>query len=106
MDKVKQELSSKECLGVISRVEEPSDWCFGIVVVPNRAGDVCVCIDFTNLNVSVRRGKYIRPSVEETLGKLAGARIFSKLDANMGFWQILLTKDSVKYTTFITPDII
>lgn len=43
------------------------------------------------------------PSVEEMLGKLAGARIFSKLDANMGFWQIPLTEDSAKYTTFITP---
>lgn len=33
---------------------------------------------------------------------LAGARIFSKLDANMGFWQIPLTADLVKLTTFIT----
>lgn len=34
---------------------------------------------------------------------LAGARIFSKLDANMRFWQIPLTEDSAKLTTFITP---
>lgn len=72
------------------------------MVAPKKAGDVRICVDLTNLNVSVRREKYILPSVEETLGKLAGARIFSKLDANMGFWQIPLTKDS-KYTTFITP---
>ena len=54
----------------------------------------------SKLNKSVCREKYILPSVEETLGKLAGAKIFSKLDANMGFWQIPLTKDSAK---FITP---
>lgn len=29
--------------------------------------------------------------------------MFSKVDANMGFWQVPLTKESAKYTTFITP---
>lgn len=35
------------------------------------------------------------------LGSLTGANIFSKLDANMGFWQIHLAKESAKLTTFI-----
>lgn len=48
-----------------------------------------------------QREKYILPSVEETLGRLAGARIFSKLDANVGFWQIPLTEDSAKWPNFI-----
>ena len=39
------------------------------------------------------------PKVDETLAQLAGAKVFSKLDANCGFWQIPL----VSYlTTFIT----
>lgn len=103
MDKVKQELSRMESLGVISRVEDPTDWCAGIVVVPKKTGAVRICVDLTKLNESVCREKYILPSVEETLGRLAGAQIFSKLDANMGFWQIPLTEDSAKFTTFITP---
>ena len=47
--------------------------------------------------------KVILPSVKHTLGMLVGATVFSKLDANMGFWQVPLTKESAKYTTFITP---
>lgn len=103
MDKVKQELARMEELGVISRIEEPTDWCSGMVVVPKKTEDVRICVDLTHLNESVCREKYILPSVEETLGRLAGASIFSKLDANMGFWQIPLTENSAKYTTFITP---
>lgn len=43
------------------------------------------------------------PSVEHTLGQVTGAKIFSKLDANSGFWQIKLTEESKLLTTFITP---
>lgn len=103
MGKVKAEIERMEKMGVISKIEEPTDWCAGMVVVPKKAGTVRICVDFTKMNESVCREKFILPSVEHTLGMLAGATVFSKLDANMGFWQIPLTKESAKYTTFITP---
>ena len=43
------------------------------------------------------------PSVDHTLAQLAGARVFIKLDANSGFWQIGLPPESSALTTFITP---
>ena len=46
---------------------------------------------------------YPLPSVDETLAQLAGAKVFSKLDANSGFWQIPLPSASHLLTTFITP---
>ena len=55
------------------------------------------------LNKSVLREVYPLPKVDETLAQLAGARIFSKLDVNSGFWQIPLSKPSRLLTTFITP---
>ncbi len=42
------------------------------------------------------------PSVEQILAKLAEAKVFSKLDANSGFWQIPLSPESSQLTTFIT----
>uniref|UniRef100_A0A8C5D510 Gypsy retrotransposon integrase-like protein 1 n=1 Tax=Gouania willdenowi TaxID=441366 RepID=A0A8C5D510_GOUWI len=93
-----------ERLGVISRVEEPTDWCCGMVVAPKKDKEkVRICVDMTPLNESVCRERYILPSVEQTLGMLTGAQYFSKLDANMGFWQIPLSKESAPLTTFITP---
>ena len=41
--------------------------------------------------------------MDETLAQLAGSQIFSKLDANSGFWQIPLAKKLRYLTTFITP---
>eukprot|EP00731_Ephydatia_muelleri_P032566 Em0024g110a len=41
--------------------------------------------------------------VDDILAQLAGAKCFSKLDANSGFWQIPLTEKSRLLTTFLTP---
>lgn len=71
MPKVKNELELMEKIGVISRVEEPTDWCLGMVVVPKKNSDPRICVDLTKLNESVRREKYILPSVEQSLGSLA-----------------------------------
>ena len=64
---------------------------------------VRICVDLTKLNESVRREKHDLPSVNQTLGRLAGAKVFTKLDANSGFWQIPLAHSSQEFTTFITP---
>ncbi|XP_061135154.1 polyadenylate-binding protein-interacting protein 1 isoform X4 [Syngnathus typhle] len=92
-----------ESIGVISRVEEPTEWCSGMVPVPTKSDSVRICVDLTHLNEAVCREKYILPSVEQTLGSLTGAKVFSKLDANRGFWQVPLAPESAHYTTFITP---
>ena len=101
--KVKEELDKMESLGVISRVEEPTEWCSGMVVVPKKAGTVRICVDFCALNESVLKEVHPLPTVDETLAHLNGATVFSKLDANSVFWQIPLSDNSKHLTTFITP---
>lgn len=58
-------------------------------------------MDYTGLNEYVCRENLALPSVEQSLGMLA--KVFNKLVANMGFWQISLLEESAKLTTFITP---
>ena len=103
MKQVKNELERMEQLGVIARVSEPTAWCAGMVVVPKPNNKVRICVDLTRLNQSVCRERHPLPAVEQTLAQLAGARVFSKLDANSGFWQIPLSCESASLTTFITP---
>ena len=92
-----------ESLGVISKVSEPTSWCAGMVIVPKCSGDVRLCVDLKALNESVMRKAHSIPKVDSTLAQLSGAAVFSKLDANSGFWQIPLSDDSKLLTTFIIP---
>ena len=103
LTKVKEELSRMEQMQIISKVDEPTEWCAGMVVVPKANGKVRICVDLTNLSESILREFHPLPSVDHILAQLSGATMFSKLDANSGFWQIGPSPESAKLTTFITP---
>ena len=49
--KVKEELQRMERLEVITKIEEPTDWCAGMVVR--------ICVDVTKMNESVKRERHI-----------------------------------------------
>ena len=60
-------------------------------------------MDLKALIGNVLRKTHPIPKVDDTLAQLTGAAVFSKLDANSGFWQIPLSEESKSLTTFITP---
>ena len=62
-----------------------------MVVVPKKTGGVRIC---KPLNQNVLREVYPIPKVDESLAQLAGATIFSTVDAVSGFWQIPLAEES------------
>ena len=97
------ELERMEQLGVIEQIEEPTEWCSPCIVVPKPSGRIRVCIDFTRLNAAVKREYHPLPVIDETLGRLKDAHVFSKLDANSGYWQMKLLPQAQKLTAFITP---
>ena len=68
-----------EKLGVVSKINSPTDWCAGMVVVPKSNGKVRICVDLTRLNDSVCRERHPLPAVDQTLAQLAGAKIFQSL---------------------------
>ena len=66
---------------VISKVQKPTPWCAGIVVVPKKTGTICISVDLKQLNRNVQQEVHPLPTVDDTLAQLAGAKIFSTLDA-------------------------
>ena len=62
--KVKKELSRMEFLGVISKVNKPTQWCAGIVVVPKKVGAIRICVDLKPLNDDVFREVHPLPKLK------------------------------------------
>lgn len=102
-NKVKNELQRLEKMRVIQKVTEPTEWVNSLVVVQKQNKDVRLCLDPRELNKSILREHFPMKTVEEVAAKVKDAKIYSVLDASNGYWQIRLTKDCQKYTTFNSP---
>ncbi|MCG8047630.1 MAG: RNase H-like domain-containing protein [Candidatus Thiodiazotropha endolucinida] len=102
-EKVKSELKRMEAEGVIKKQTQPTDWVNSMVVVPKSNGKVRICIDPRDLNKAVLREHYPMKTIDDILMEIPEAKVFSKLDAVSGYWQICLSHDSEKLCTFNTP---
>ena len=102
-DSLKEELERMTTLGVIRKIEEPTDWVNSMVCVKKKNGELRICMDPKDLNENIKREHYQIPKREEIYSEMAGARYFLKLDASHGFWQLKLDESSTKYCTFTHP---
>ncbi|XP_036329901.1 uncharacterized protein K02A2.6-like [Rhagoletis pomonella] len=100
---LRKKLDEMVKLNVIKKVDEPTPWCAPLVIVPKNNGEIRLCVDLTKLNSALEREIHPMPVADHTLAQLSGAKLFSKLDANSGFWQIKLNEKSQPLTTFLTP---
>lgn len=100
---VQTELAKLEQDGAIRRVTNPTPRDAGLFMVPKSSGGYRVCIDFTKLNQVVPRERHVLPTVDQVLGLLGDAAVFSKLKVTSSFHQVKLSKDSQELTMFITP---
>ena len=88
---------------VIHRVQGPSEWTAPIVPVMKKTGDVRTCVNLKRLNEALVPEKFVMPTMDELLPKLAGATVFTKLDVSSGFWSIPSDNESSHLTCFLTP---
>ena len=65
-----------------------SPWCNAVVLVRKKDGTLRFCIDFRHLNASTKMESYPIPKCPETMESLVGARYFSTMDLESGFWQV------------------
>lgn len=99
-DDVKKELAKMEQMKIIRKVSEATEWVSSLVVVRKTDGSLRLCLDPRNLNQAVIREIHQLPTFEELASKMHGARVFSILDANKGFYQVKLSEQSQLLTTF------
>ena len=65
-----------EAMEVISHVEEPTEWCAGMVVLPKPKGKVRICVYLTQLNPSVYRERHPYQLSSKPSHKLQELRCF------------------------------
>ena len=82
----------------------PNPWCSQLHVVHKQdKKNVRVCIDPKFLNRALLRETHPIKTLEDVLTQIEGSKLFTKLDANMGFFQIQLDYQSQLLTAFSTP---
>ena len=102
-EKLKKELEEMENNGVIGRLNEPTDWVSFLAIVEKPDGSLRVCLVPKDLNENLKREHYPLPTFEEISMRLTGAKFFTKLNANKGYWQIPLDYPSSLLTTMNIP---
>ena len=68
--KVKEHLDKTECLGVITCVDEPTNWVSSITYVQKANGKLCLCLDPHDLNDTIHCDHHKTPTVEEVAHEL------------------------------------
>ncbi|CAK1554172.1 unnamed protein product [Leptosia nina] len=102
-DVLSKELKKMEELHVIKKVDYPTKWVHPLVLAAKKNNGVRICLDPRELNRAVQRAHFQLPTLTEMAAKLHGAKFFSVLDANSGFWAIKLDRESADLCTFATP---
>jgi hypothetical protein len=65
-----------------------------------KSGEICLCMDFRNLNIASEKDNYPVSSMEQLLQTVFGNEIFSLLDGFSRYNQVLVSEDDQLKTTF------
>ena len=98
-------------IDVLEKVTEPTEWVNSFVIVekvidssnahsPNHAikKSIRLCIDPKDLNEALEREPYYSRSIDELISMFAGAKVFTIVDMDKGYWQVVLHPESRKLT--------
>ena len=100
---VKLELDWLVTAGVLTPVDEPTDWVNQMSIATKKNGSLRICIDPRSLNLALKREHYQPPVLDDILPDLAKAKIFSKIDLIHGYLHCTLEEDFSMLTTLSTP---
>ncbi|KAI9559444.1 hypothetical protein GHT06_013434 [Daphnia sinensis] len=84
--------------------DSTSPWASRVLLVPKPDGTFRFCIDLRALNRVTVRDRYPLPRMDDVLGRLWVATVFSQIDLKCGYWQLPLDRETQPKTAFITPD--
>ena len=89
---------------IIEPAVGPTSWVSPVVLVSKlkQPGGVRLYVNMHDANKAISRERHLLPTLDEVIHDLNGATVFSKLDLNQGYHQLLLHLDSRHITKFST----
>ena len=95
----------------MEKVTEPTEWVNSFVIVekvidssnahsPNHVikKSIRLCIDPKDVNEALEREPYYSRTIDELISMFAGAKVFTIVDMDKGYWQVVLHPESRKLT--------
>ena len=79
-----------------------STWVANLVPVRKKTREICLCVNFRNLNLASQKDNYPLPSLDEVLQIVNGSKMISFLDGYSGYNQIMVDEEDRLKTTFTT----
>jgi hypothetical protein len=86
--------------GIIT--ESNSPWSSPVVLVRKKDQTWRYCLDYRKINDVTKKDSYPLPRIDDSLDQLSGARWFSTLDLQSGYWQVKMAPKDKEKTAFIT----
>ncbi|KAG0441049.1 Retrovirus-related Pol polyprotein from transposon opus [Dictyocoela muelleri] len=78
-----------------------SKYCSPAFFIPKKDNTLRMVVDYSNINKSTIKEVFPCPNLHECLTELSNNKIFSSIDLNMGYHQILMDENSQKFTSFV-----
>jgi hypothetical protein len=79
-----------------------SPWGAPVLFVKKKDGTLRLFIEFRQLNKVTVKNKYPLQMIDDLFDQLKDAKIFSKIDLNLGYHQVIIKEDDINKTDFRT----
>ena len=89
--------------GIITEVDDHTEWINSIVPVMEEDGSLRLCLDPKDLNKVIERNQWYARTLDDILPELAQSKYFTVKDATSGFWHVPLDLRSSLLTKFNMP---
>ena len=73
-----------------------------MLFVKKKDGTLRLCIDYRQLNMVTIKNKYSFSLIDDLFDQLKGAKVFSKIDLRLGYYQLRINELDITETTFKT----
>ncbi|GBM41214.1 Transposon Ty3-I Gag-Pol polyprotein [Araneus ventricosus] len=79
-----------------------SDYTSPMILVEAPGKEPRPCVDYRNLNKITKTKFYPLPNIEERIETVSSAKYITVLDLSKGYWQIPMSKNAQRLSTFVT----